>query len=122
MLKSCITRCRYKEDQQKEINEAAEKAKLASMTDEERRRWELENPKVPADCLHALPSVLLCCTANPDQRKICLHCLQADLPKSVLPGIVCCNARSTLHIYGAILSRRFAQLWVLNLAGTLLSC
>lgn len=38
--------CRYKEDQQREVLEAAEKAKLASMTDEERRRWELENPKV----------------------------------------------------------------------------
>ncbi|KAL3143239.1 hypothetical protein ABBQ38_002090 [Trebouxia sp. C0009 RCD-2024] len=36
---------RYKEDQQREVLEAAEKAKLASMTDEERRRWELENPK-----------------------------------------------------------------------------
>ena len=28
------------------MQEAAEKAKLASMTDEERRQWELENPKV----------------------------------------------------------------------------
>ncbi len=37
---------RYKEDQQRDSQEAAEKAKLASMTDEERRRWELANPKV----------------------------------------------------------------------------
>lgn len=43
---SAIEFCRYKEDQQKEVQEAAERAKLASMTDEERRRWELENPKV----------------------------------------------------------------------------
>ncbi len=37
---------RYKDDQQRDSQEAAEKAKLASMTDEERRRWELANPKV----------------------------------------------------------------------------
>ena len=44
--KCCKWNCRYKDDQQREVQEAAEKAKLASMTDEERRRWELENPKV----------------------------------------------------------------------------
>lgn len=44
--RSCSFCFRYKEDQQRDSQEAAEKAKLASMTDEERRRWELANPKV----------------------------------------------------------------------------
>lgn len=39
--------CRYKDDQERETKEAAEKALLASMTEDERRRWELANPKVP---------------------------------------------------------------------------
>lgn len=52
--KYCNPTCRYKEDQQKEVQEAAERAKLASMTDEERRRWELENPKVMTRQQHAL--------------------------------------------------------------------
>ena len=37
---------RYKEDQDRDVTEANERAKLASMTDEERRQWELANPKV----------------------------------------------------------------------------
>lgn len=41
------------------MQEAAERAKLASMTDEERRRWELENPKVIVRQQHALQLLAL---------------------------------------------------------------
>jgi len=37
--------CRYKADQQKDKDDAAEKAMLAGMTEEQRRQWELANPK-----------------------------------------------------------------------------
>lgn len=52
---ACSRRCtvcavyRYKDDQERETKEAAEKAMLASMTEDERRRWEIANPKVQ-DC------------------------------------------------------------------------
>ena len=37
---------RYKEDQDRDVVEANQRAKLAAMTEEERRQWELANPKV----------------------------------------------------------------------------
>lgn len=83
--------CRYKEDQQREVQEAAEKAKLASMTDEERRRWELENPKVSTrhqnrQCHTAsFPAKPLPCTASTDELRNIVRMRQGPLNISGCP-------------------------------------
>lgn len=38
---------RDREEREKEARETAERERLKNMTDEERRQWERENPKVP---------------------------------------------------------------------------